>query len=388
MNNTEKKFDIFTDYTFSAKDWSAPTLKYVEEIKKELEKMQLVGKQIKNMKMIGLSYNLTRRFIEYMAYNMLSDLPEDERQDMSDYKNIPLDMKFSRYSVIDEPFLIEFDDGDVFEIDAPQNPYYRFSMNRIPWQIDAGTNLPNADANKLFSLCIGKKIVGIDVPAHKSDDSHFFFYMPDDLCTKKEFVSRIVLWLENDIGLCVYPVSDYCRVSCIYKNNEDISIPFSELKDALFNYEDLHTDVSLNFEGSNTLYFGEKGEDHVQPPYMSFLPPKRGIALHVSVDDFYLFRWSMTIVLKEEFDEYENYSLPYDKWKEILIEAKKILDFKSFDDLFDYIVAQFHNGLWYMNNHGANFWKNRDKYENQLYDISKWSELALDKDDVLNIYGF
>ena len=59
-----------------------------------------------------------------------------------------------------------------------------------------------------------------------------------------------------------------------------------------------------------------------------------------------------------------------------------------FDDLFDYIVAQFDNGLWYMNNRGADFWKNRAKYEAQLSDVSKWTELALNKDDVLNIYGF
>ena len=377
MNNKEKQFDIFTDYTFSAKEWSAPTLKYAGEIKKELEKMQLFGRQIKKMKMIGLSYYLTRDWIESTAYNMLSHLPEDERQYMSNYKNISPDMEFSRYSEIDEPFLIEFDDGDVFEIDTPQDPCYCFSMNRIPWYINAGTNLPNTDANKLFSVCIGKKIVKIEVSEYK-----------DDTDSKNEFVSRIILWLENDIGLCIHPVFDYCRVSCINKNNEDVLIPFKELKDALFNYEDLHTDDTLDFEGSHTLYFGEKGAEHTETPYMSIMPSKRDTALHISVDDFDLFRWSMTIVLKEDFDEYGDYSLSYNKWNEILIEAKKILDFKSFDDLFDYIIAQVDNGLWYMNNQGADFWKNKEKYKTQFSDVSKWSELVLNKDDILNIYGF
>ena len=215
MNNKEKQFDIFTDYTFSGKDWSAPSLKYAAEIKKELEKMQLVGRQIKKMKMIGLSYYLTRNWIESAAYNVLSHLPEDERQDMSNYKNISPDMEFSRYSEIDEPFLIEFEDGDIFEIDTPQDPCYRFSMNCIPWHIDAGTNLPNVDANKLFSVCVGKKIVEIEVSK-----------CMDDLDAENEFVSRIVIWLEDNIGLCIHPVFDYCRVSCINKNNEDVLIPF------------------------------------------------------------------------------------------------------------------------------------------------------------------
>ena len=377
MNDKEKQFDIFTNYTFSGKEWSAPTLNYATEIKKELEKMQLVGRQIKKMKMIGLSYYLTRDWIESAAYNILSHLPEDERQDMSNYKNISPDMEFSRYSEIDEPFLIEFEDGDVFEIDTPQDPCYRFSMNRIPWHVNAGTNLPNADANKLFSVCIGKKIEEIEVCEYT-----------DGYEAEKGFASRIVFWLENGIGLCIHPVFDYCRVSCINKNNEDVLITFKELKDALFNYEDLHTDDTFSFEGSNTLYFGEKGAEHTETPYMSLVPSEKGTSLHISVDDFDLFRWSMTIALKEDFDEYGDYSLPYNQWNEVLVVAKNILDFKSFDDLFDYIVAQIDNGLWYLNNHGAEFWKNKVKYETQLSDVSKWSELALGKDDVLNIYGF
>ena len=377
MKNQKKQFDDFTDYTFSGTEWSAPTLNYAEEIEKELEKMQLVGRQIKNMKMVGLSYFLTRYWIESAAYNMLSHLPKDERHNMSDYKNISPDMDFSRCSEIDEPFLVEFEDGDVFEIDTPQDPYYRFSMNCIPWNINAGTNLPNADANKLFSVCIGKKITEIEVSKYK-----------DDIDPENEFVSRIVLWLENDTGLCIYPEFDYCIVSCINKNDEDVLIPFKELKYALFNYEDLHTDESLNFEGSHTLYFGEKGSKYAGSPYMSLEPSEKDTCLHISVEDFDLFSWSITIVLNEDFDEYGYYSLSYDKWNEILIEAKKILDFESFDDFFDYIVAHFDNGLWHMNTRGASFWKNKKKYETQLSDVAKWSELALNMDDVLDIYGF
>ncbi len=388
MKNTQKQFDVFTNYTFSGKEWSAPMLKSAEMIKKELDKMQLVGKQIRRMKMIGLSYYLTRDWIEDVAYSRLSHLPKDERQYQSNYKNIPPDMEFLRYSDIDEPFLIEFEDGDVFEIDTPQDPYYRFSMNRIPWGIGSGANSPNVDANGLFSVCIGKRIKEVEVTTYKTDKDPMSGEPFDDKNTEYEFVSRIVLWLENDVGIRIHPVFDYCRISCIDKNNECISIYFKKLKETLFNYEDLHTDETLDFEGSRTLYFGKKGSEYADAPYMSFVPSGKETELHIPVDDFDLFAWSMSIVLKEQFDEYSDYSLSYDEWNNILNEAQKILDFKTFDDLFDYIVAQFENGLRHINIRGAAFWKNKDEYKTQFSDVSRWSKLVLSKGDTLNIYGF
>ena len=371
MEGSRKKFDFFKDNTFSGREWSAPTFETASEIKETLGKMRIIGRRIYRMKMIGLNYNLTRDWICEMAYKNLSHLHEDERQELSDYKNILPDMEFLRYSEIDEPLLIEFDDGDVFEIDTPMDPEYRFSMNSIPWHIKAGTNLPNVDANKLFSVCIGKKIVDVEVTEGKGESA-----------------SEIIFWLENNTGLCINPLFDYCEVSCIDRNKQCVTIPFRDLKDVLFNDEDLHTDEVLGFEGHGTMYFGKRGAEHVKEPYMTLSPSGKDTELYISVYDFDLLAWSMTIVLKKEFDEYGEYSLSYTEWKKVLEQAQKILGIISFDNLFDYIITQFKSGLWRMNNHCATFWKNKEKYKNQVCDILKWSESALGEDDALDIYGF
>ena len=136
----------FKDFTFSAREWSAPTMVDPDEIRARLESLKLEGRKIMQMKLIGLSYFHVRDWIESHAYDVLDQLDEEERQRQSSYNNIAPDILFGRNAVIDEPLLIEFEDGNIFEIETPQQPEFRFSMNCIPWWIDAGTNLPNLDA--------------------------------------------------------------------------------------------------------------------------------------------------------------------------------------------------------------------------------------------------
>ena len=154
----------FSNYVFSSSEWSAPTMVSVEEIKNQINSFHLVGRKIKELRLIGLSYFLTRDYIENSAYNALpEDMSEEERQHKSEYDIINPALEISRHSVIDEPFLIKFEDKETFEIDTPQVPEYRFSMNCIPWFIDSGTNDPNVEANILFEPCIGKEIVEVAV---------------------------------------------------------------------------------------------------------------------------------------------------------------------------------------------------------------------------------
>lgn len=230
----------FKNYTFSASEWSAPTMVSAEEIKKRINGFDLVGRKIEDLRMIGLSYFLRRDWIENAAYNALpDDMDEEERQAKSDYDNISSELKLSRSSQIDEPFLIRFEDGDVFEIDTPQVPEYRFSMNCIPWFINAGTNTPNVKANILFKPCIGRKIVEVAVDTYISDIDPMFGSTFDEFGTKHEMVSRIVIWLEGDIGISISGWVDFCEVACIDRNNAVLPIAFGELKPALFNWEDI-----------------------------------------------------------------------------------------------------------------------------------------------------
>lgn len=380
----------FKDYTFSSSEWSAPTMVSAEEIKNRLNSFNLIGRRIKDLRMIGLSYFLTRNWIEDAAYNALPDeMPEEERQLKSNYDNISSALKFSRYSQIDEPLLVKFEDDDIFEIDTPQEPEYRFSMNCIPWFIDAGTNAPNVEANVLFKPCIGKKIVEVAVDTYISNTDPMFRCPFDDVGTKREMVSRIVLWLEGDIGLSISGWVDYCKVACIDRNNNTLPITFEELKPALFNWEDLHIDTVVGFEAeSGTLNFGKAGRQHTETPYMTLVPSAADTCLYIAVDDFDLFDWSMTHVLRERFDEYGDYVLTRSQWGEVVQEAKKIVSFDNFDALFDYMTETSRWGLIYMNYHGAEFWKNIRRYQTQQKDIDAWTRMTMSDGDTIRIYGF
>ena len=380
----------FKDYIFSSSEWSAPTMVSAEDIKSRISSFDLVGRTIKELRMIGLSYLLRRNCIEDTAYRSLPEnLPEEERQLKSNYENISSSLMFSRSSQIDEPLLIKFDDDEIFEIDTPQAPKFRFSMNCIPWFINAGTNSPNVEANILFAPCLGKKIESVSVDTYVSDLDPMINIPIDENGTTHEPVSRIVIWLEGDIGLSISACFDFCEINCIDKENRVLSISFEELRPALFNWEDIHIDSTVGFKASNSsLHFGKIGAEHTGTPYMTLVPSDKNTDLHVCVDDFDLFSWSMTNVLNEQFDEYRDYDFSFSNWNNILIEARKILEFDSFDALFDYMISTTRYGLVYMNYGGADFWKNRDHYLSQLDDVEKWTRLTMSTDGNMKIFGF
>ena len=380
----------FKNYTFSSSEWSAPTMVSVEEIKSRISSFNLVGRKIKALRMIGLSYCLRRNWIEDAVYRSLPEnLSEDERQRKSNYENISPSLMISRSSQIDEPLLIKFEDDEIFEIDTPQEPEFRFSMNCIPWFIEAGTNSPNADANVLFAPCVGKKIESVSVDTYVSDMDPMINRPIDDNGTKHELVSRIVIWLEGDIGLSISACFDYCEINCIDRENRVLPISFEELKPALFNWEDIHIDSAVDFEANNgSLHFGKIGAEHTETPYMTFAPSDKNTTLHISVDDFDLFAWSITNASNEWFDESGDYDFSFSEWNNILAEARKLLEFDSFDDLFDYMISITKCGLVYMNRCGTDFWKNRDHYLSQLDDVEKWTRLTVSEDGNMRIYGF
>ena len=60
--------DTFKDYTFSAREWSAPTRVSPKEIRERIDSFSLCGRKIKRMRLSGLSYFHTRDWVEEAAY--------------------------------------------------------------------------------------------------------------------------------------------------------------------------------------------------------------------------------------------------------------------------------------------------------------------------------
>lgn len=381
------------DYTFSARAWSAPTLVLPKEIRERIDSFALCDRKIKRMRLIGLSYFHTRDWVEEAAHRQVEHLPEEDRQRRSNYPTIDPTMQFSRYAQIDEPILIEFEDGNVFEIDTPQDPEFRMSMNCIPWWINAGTNQPNIEADILFSPCIGQKVVSVEVNTYTTDKEPMFHSAFDDPPYQREFVSDVTLRLENGVGLQISPDIDYCEVACVDTSNEWVKISFSELKDALFNWEDLHNDEATGFEAeSHMLFFGWKGADHTHQPYMTLSSSgNKDSCLHISVTDFLMLDWCISLALENWFDEYGEYHFNHKEWYDLLDEACRILSADDFDALFDEFIKRQGEGnfmIWKLNSRGASFWKERNKYRTQIKDIREWSDLVLGLNDTMDIYGF
>ena len=82
ISNTiySKGRDNFKDYTFSAREWSAPTMVSPKEICERIDSFALCSRKIKRMRLIGLSYFHTRDWVEEAAYRQVEHLPEEERQ--------------------------------------------------------------------------------------------------------------------------------------------------------------------------------------------------------------------------------------------------------------------------------------------------------------------
>ena len=399
ISNTvnSKEYDNFKDYTFSANEWSAPSMVTPIEIRNQIDSFSLCGRKVKQMRLIGLSYSHSRDWIEDATYCQLDGLSKDERQRRSNYMSINPNMQFLRCAEIDEPLLIEFEDGDVFEIETPQEPEFRMSMNRIPWWIDAGTNQPNADADILFSLCIGQTIKSVEVNTYKTDKDPMFHEPFAEAPYERELVSDIILRFENGTGLRIGAWIDYCVVECVDAQNEISKINFSDLRQALFNWEDLHNDEATGFEAeSYTLFFGEKGATHTDTPYMTLYSSGNDKSVvNIAVNDFVLLGWCITHATGEWFDEYGEYHFSANEWLHILEDAQRLLSFETFDALFDDAISWnifYSNGsncmISQLNTRGAEFWRKREKYSTQLRDICAWSKLVLTDDNTMDIYGF
>jgi hypothetical protein len=387
----------FKDDTFSASEWSAPTMIDPHEIRARFKSLKLEGRKIKQMKLIGLSYFHVRDWIESYAYDVLDQLDEEKRQKQSDYNHIAPDVLFGRNAEIDEPLLIEFEDGDIFEIETLQQSAFRFSMNCIPWWIDAGTNLPNLDANVFFSPCIGRTIKAIEVNTYLADKHPIWNEYFDDEHSQRELVSDVVLRLDDGNGISVgADMTDYCEIALIDKNKQLLMMPFQELKPALFNWEDLHIDQVTGFEPEgSTFFFGKTGADHAEEPFITLVPQNSESRLNIAVEDFLLFDWVITWFTKQSFDEYGQYDFRAKQWKAMLAEAITILDFESFDELFDYLTGvdvTCSSGanvfLSSLNRSGADFWKYKELFKTQLKDMLAWTKLVLSDNGSITIYGF
>ncbi len=163
----------FENNEFSYWEWSAPVLQTHDEVISKITEMNLNGRKIKDVHCIGMAYNWTDDRIADHVYCKLEGMTREQRHTLPNpCAFLPEGINLSCWIEIDEPFLIEFENGDVLAIDYSEGSSVRMEMNTIPKNISFGTNRPTIHANKLFKDIIGKEISSVEVTT--STDMPYF----------------------------------------------------------------------------------------------------------------------------------------------------------------------------------------------------------------------
>ncbi len=154
----------FPNNEFSFWEWSAPVLQTHDEVSAKIKELKLQGRVIKGFYSVGMGYNWREDDIGDAIYNTLETMIKEKRiSSKGPFPFLPEGVYISRYAEIDEPFLIEFEDGDILGIDYSEGSCVRMELNTIPKDIQFGTNSPTFHPNVLFESLIGKEIIDIEV---------------------------------------------------------------------------------------------------------------------------------------------------------------------------------------------------------------------------------
>ncbi len=368
--------DLFPNNTFSIEKWAPSRVKEREEAKKLLDSYSLIGKTISYCELIGHSYAQQRKaIVDYANSNM------SEGEEKTSYENISPTMLFDRSIRIDEPFIIYFDELDFFGIMASREGEYLMSMSKIS-DMYGRERYCNIDIDEFFSHLKGKTIKDVNVVA--SDISS----------DTDSSISSLTIILEDDSKLVISAIDNFTTVTLVESNGERAKISFKELEPILFNYEDSHLDPVTGYRAkSPNVYFGEKSLIIIDAPYLTITTEDEKTELYIDENDYLLLGWAISIQINDEFWEDEDYEFSIEEWNGVLDHAQKIIDFKTFDDLFDYLI-QFKNKegksrfLWALNNIGKFYWDDRMKYFGQLEDIKEWSKLITKDNTTFKVIGF
>lgn len=216
-------------YTFHNWLEIAKNLSSYKEVEDYFVKLNLIGKTIKSVRIIGMdyfhsAYRMGEWWLDYCdKHNIPLKLKsEDEIPDVN-FSLVPDDLKEERIVELDEPIIIEFTDGQCLELLADEvDNIVAISFNEIPSNAKASINYNNIDGNVIFSSCLGKKIKDI-----RFISEH----------VNKESVPTISFILENGINMQISGWADYFDV-WLNKDGDKkkiLPITWGELKKGLHN---------------------------------------------------------------------------------------------------------------------------------------------------------
>lgn len=250
---SDKQLSILNDEhpgnVFNWARWSAKSVSGVTEIRSLLDSFHLVGRRIWNVWTTSHDYFNDKQRLESAVCSDLEDrvgLSHKAAFAGSSIHALARRARIARRMEIDEPFIVEFDSRETFEMDVEIAPTYRISMNKIPLHL-VQDRYDNIIPNVMFAPVLGRTITTVDletVPEGGQDDS----------------VKAVLLRLDNGTTIEISGFYDYLDVWLQDRRGQPRLASIESLRHGFFNYEDLHFDRGTGFEAKDgTLWFGWKG---------------------------------------------------------------------------------------------------------------------------------
>ena len=250
-----KQNDKFPGGVLNWAHWSAECVSGVTEIRSLLDSFNLIGRRIWNVWTTSFDFFNNKEGLEDSVCSDLGDrigLSDNAACSASSIHALARRARIERRMEIDNPFVIEFDSRETFEMDVEIAPTYRISMNRIPVRMLRNRH-DNIDPNIMFSPVIGRTVISVDlktVPKGGQDDS----------------VESVLLRLDNGNIIELRGYYDFLDVWLLDQLGKPRLASIQSLRHGFFNYEDLHFDHTTGFEARDSvLWFGWKGKRKVGP---------------------------------------------------------------------------------------------------------------------------
>ena len=215
-------------YKYRAWKNIAKALTSDKEVKDYFVKLPLVGKTIKNIRILGHDYrrndyDLVCIWNEYCReHNIPTGFADfDDALSKINSSIIPDTLLDQRIVQLDEPIILEFTDGSQIEMDADEVANeISVTFNEIPADAKADINRNNIDGNIIFSTCLGKTITAIN----------FISEVPNEY--DEDIIPSIFFSLNDGTDLHIGGWADFCEVWVTSSDDKEKILPISwgELK--------------------------------------------------------------------------------------------------------------------------------------------------------------
>lgn len=212
-------------YNFN--NWNVDLIQEPNKLLKKLTEFNLKGKKIKSIRIVGYCYDISEQ-LDNTAYQKYGD-------EVAKIENFKDDYKFTRNIQFDNPIIIEFENGDKFEIDYSEGSSLKIGLNSLPDNIEPSCNYNNIDGNVIFSNLINQEIIGYEIGMQDDFELTYDFtgsYGIKEPKGQESYISFLKIILTN--GLRIYFTNDYDYGYMAVKEwDKDTEIKWEELKQGI-----------------------------------------------------------------------------------------------------------------------------------------------------------